>query len=192
MMLRKLVMFTSAAAAFVALAAPVAAQATGPKISGTEAFEGYIHFEVKLGPAAGSTFGCEVTVTASGEAVSTTTANITRFDHTTESCTGTGIFTDCTLKEDFTNVPWVAHSGTDHTLIVTKPNDDITFKYVYDGPGCPVAGLHIEFGSVKATPDPTEGAISTLAFAGANTGSSVTLKGTVHAEGSHSGLSLTT
>jgi hypothetical protein len=193
MTLKKTTLLASMALALVAFIAPAAAQAEGPTIEGTGRYEGTFSFKVLLGPAAGSEFEChQVTVELVGNVPPDTTATVTKFNPTTSTCTGTGIFTNCTLAGDHNNLPWIAHSDTDHTLTVTKPEGDITIKNTYDGAGCTQTESHVEFGSWKVTPAETEGEITSLSVHGVTTNTAVTTAGTLHKEPNEPAITLTT
>jgi hypothetical protein len=193
MTLKKMTLLASMALALVAFAAPAAAQAEGPTIEGVGRYEGTLFFKVLLGPAAGSEFEChQVTVELVGNNPPDTTATVTKFNPTTATCTGTGVFTNCTLNGDHNNLPWIAHSDTEHALTVTKPNGDITVKNTYDGVGCTQTESHIEFGSVKVTPGQTEGEITSLSVHGVTTNTAVTAGGTVSKEPNEPAITLTT
>jgi hypothetical protein len=163
MNLKKILMLSSMALAAIAFAAP-AASAELPTwthdhefIEGSEkveqSFEGHLSFHR---PPFG-TFGCDVTATVVAKAG--TTATVTKFEPTTETCTGVGAFAGCVLTHDTANVPWDAHvNGTKDNetnsapLSVTKDDDDVTITNVYHGCAVPqITHTHLEFEQVEVT-----------------------------------------
>ena len=189
-MLKKMMLLAVSAAALVAFSVP-AAQANGPVFNTeTEEFEGFLHFHrEETGTLPTGVFGCEVTISVTGGG--NTTAEVTEFTPTTETCKGEGLFTGCQLVTHHANVPFSVHSNTDHSLTVEKEGGNVTMLNAYSGCVFGVPGAHLEFESVSVVPHPTEGPISTLTVHGTTTNGGITATGTLHAE-TGKALTLTT
>lgn len=179
MSIKKMLLLAGMALAVVALAGPASASAEpltwldnhevlGAEEHATEEYEGPARF---FG-AGEDSFGCEVTVVLTAEGGHTGT--ITKFEPTTETCTGTGAFAGCELANHSASTPWdVDVTTTD--LVVT----DVTIHNEYDE-ACAVETTHLEFPELTAVPDENT-TISTLTVSGFATSGAFGF-GELHAE----------
>ena len=185
-MLKKMMLLAVSVAALAAFAIPASASAASTHwtdndvvvengVNITAPFEGKIQFT-----AGKSTFSCEVTTKIL--VVGPTTALVTSFAPTTSSCIGTVAFENCTLKAHSNNAPWTIVNN-DANLTILKPESKITIKYEFDGTGCLVPSLHLEFSNITATPTlNANGTITSIAISGTST-TGVVASGSVAPEG---------
>jgi hypothetical protein len=175
-MLKKITLLAMAVGALVAFAAPASALAAtdwthnGSVVSEpvdlTETFEGELRFFAGVSDS----FGCQVTVKAT--VTGPTSAELTEFNPTTSSCSGTGKFAGCVLIADSNNAPWTVTNGAT-TLSVTKTGGNVTVFNEYEA-GCSEATSHLEFTSVTVTPTLNgSGVITKLTISGTATNGAV-------------------
>jgi hypothetical protein len=150
-MFKKMMLLASLVLAATALAAPVAqAEWTHKGVPLKEHKQITLHGTAMFhAPFGLGTFHCEdVTATITAEPGST--GSVTEFEPATETCSGTGIFTNCTLEEHSNTAPWVAHANTGSKknkipadITVTGPT--IFNEYAGHGSGCSQASSHLNF-----------------------------------------------
>jgi len=184
-MLKKITLLAMAVAAVAAFAVPASASAASTHWTDNDVVVGNnvditAPFEGEFGFTAGSnTYKCNVTIviTVTGP----TSAEITRYEPTTGSCVGTGVFANCTLKAHRNNVPWsITSNATD--LTIAKVEGNVTIKHEYSG--CLVPSSHLEFPKIIATPTLNAGGtITSIALAGTSTTGAVE-SGSLAPEGS--------
>jgi hypothetical protein len=167
-MLKKMMLLAISVGALVAFAVPATASATDVWTnndstlvgSANQSFEGVLQFTTPSPPLpVHTTFGCRVTVEI--EAVAPSGGKILKFARTTSECEGTGVFTGCVLKEDFTNIEieeeevfiknWNIDVST--TPATVKANTgNLTIHNVYVGCLSGLTTSHLEFPSISVTP----------------------------------------
>jgi hypothetical protein len=197
-MLKKLMLLAMAVGALVALAAPAAASAAhqwtddgAPIAEGTEAsesYEGRLQFTSSSPPLpVHSTFGCDVTTTvvATGTENGTGHAEVTAFNPTTSTCTGTGVFTGCKLINDVSNPSWTVDINAANTpsfagdLTITGP---VTITNTY-AEGCPAGGgSELTFNNITANTTSNATGIQSISISGPATNGFTVASGTVNAE----------
>jgi len=142
----------------------------------TQSFEGFIDFTLKevAGLTKHGVFGCEVTVTVT--VTSPTSAELIKYQLTTQTCEGEGFYDNCSLMSHSSTVPW-ALDVTASDLEVT--NAKVTTSYT----GCTsgVVGSTIEFAKITLIPHLDEqGTIETLTLSATSTNTLVTTTGELH------------
>jgi hypothetical protein len=208
MTLKKMTLLAGMALAAIASAAPATASAqktdgthwtngtnhpvVGNGVTMQAPFEGFIDFTIPPpGVPVHSTFGCEVTGIV--EVRGPTTAEITKFDPTTTTCVGTGIFTTCKLKAHTNNVPWnvvntrgntSAQPPTVSDFHATKTGGDVTVRYEFEGcAGGAVPPFDPAFASITLTPTlDGNGTVTKLTISGKDTSGFVTATGSMDAK----------
>ncbi len=180
-MLKKMMLLAMAVAAIAAFAVPASASAAtdwthndvlvpaGSNFS--QSFEGKLSFTVAppIVPVH-STYGCQVTIEIN--VTGPTAATVKKFNPTTSTCEGTGVFAGCKLKADKNNIPaagWaIENLVTDLAVKHPTAGTDLTIFNEYEG--CAVPSSDLEFKEVTVTPTLNAGkTITSLAISGTST-----------------------
>jgi hypothetical protein len=211
MTLKKMMLLAGMAFAAIAFAIPATASAL-PKTDGTHwtngnqhkivnngvsisaPFEGFLDFTTPMPPApVHSTFGCEVTAII--KVTGPTTAEATKFEPTTTTCVGTGIFAGCKLKAHTNNLPWTVTNTTGNTSAVpptvsdfdvTKVGGtgDVTIRNEYES--CTAGAIppsDPEFKSITVTPTlDGNGTVTSFSISGTATDGATIATGSLSAE----------
>lgn len=189
-MMRKMLLLVAMALAAVALAAPAIASAEvwtdndaplEEEETASQAFEGTLTFTSGM---IGS-YSCQVTVEIVAEGPSN--SSVPKFNPTTSSCSGTGAFAGCELKEHFT-IPPPETIPTTWEFTFTPPRflhtkAKLRFRYLFKG--CFISESQLEFESLAATPTLNAGGtITSLALSGTATNGTTVASGSIAPEGS--------
>jgi hypothetical protein len=156
----------------------------------SESYEG--RFEFTTPPPAvpvHTTFGCNVTITVqvTGTEDGTGHAEVTTYNPTTSTCTGTGAFTGCVLVNDVANPSWTVDINKADTAAEPSFAGDLTIT----GPvttintyaaGCPVGGSELTFANITATTASNAAGIQSISISAKATNGFSVSSGTLQAE----------